>query len=249
VFSKYSQTACRERQERLFIMGKNQKMKDLPRETRPYERCFSCGPAALSDEELLAVIIRTDVNGMTSVELSNRILQLAGPEGIAGLGNLTVQELVKIKGVGQVKAVQILCIAELSGRIAKRRKADRLNFNSPQAVADYYMEEMRHKDKEELKVLMLDGKSALITETTISVGTVNFAVASPREIFLEALKYQAVGIIIMHNHPSGDPTPSRNDIISTRKIREAGEIIGISLIDHIVIGDNKYTSFCEKKLL
>lgn len=224
-------------------------IKDLPEQTRPYERCFRCGAHALSDEELLAVVIRTGASGVPSVELAGDILALAGEKGIAGLSELDQKVLMQIKGIGMVKAVQIMCVAEIAARTARRTRPKKMSFHEPELVAEYYMEEMRHKEKEELKLIMLDSKSGLIADKNISVGTVNYAVASPREIFLEALKHQAVHIILMHNHPSGDPTPSQNDILSTRKIREAGELIGISLIDHIIIGDNKYMSFNEKNLL
>lgn len=234
---------------RVIYMESKKKIKDIPSEARPYERCFSCGPKVLTDAELLAVIIRTGANGIQSVELAEKIIHLTQNQGIMGLINLSAKELMSIKGVGMVKAVQIMCIAELSRRIAMAKHKETLKFTSPKAVADYFMEEMRHKEKEELKVLMLDAKSGLIAMSTVSKGTVNYAVASPREIFLEALKYKAVSIIIMHNHPSGDPTPSQNDFLCTKKIREAGELIGISLIDHIIIGDNKYMSFSEKNLL
>ena len=224
-------------------------MKDMPRETRPYERCFANGPKSLSDEELLAVIIRTGGHGKNSVELAREILTYMGKEGIGGLSTLTGQELTQIRGIGMVKAVQLLCVGELAARIAKHRRRETLSFQTPASVAEYYMEEMRHKQKEEVLLLLLDAKSKLIREITVSIGTVDYAVASPREVFIEALRYQAVGIIMLHNHPSGDPTPSRMDLVSTRQIREAGELIGISLIDHIIIGDNNYTSFSEKKLL
>lgn len=234
---------------KVIYMESKKRIKDIPLESRPYERCFSCGPHVLTDAELLAVIIRTGVSGIQSVELAEKIIHLTQNQGIMGLTNLSAKELISIKGVGMVKAVQIMCIAELSKRIAMGKRKEKLSFTEPQAVAGYFMEEMRHKEKEELKVLMLDAKSGFIAESTVSTGTVNFAVASPREIFLEALKYKAVNIIIMHNHPSGDPAPSQNDFLCTRKIKEAGELIGISLIDHIIIGDNKYMSFSEKNLL
>lgn len=230
-------------------MEEKKKMKELPAQSRPYERCFSCGPGALTDAELLSVIIRTGANGIPSVKLAEQILNLTGPKGLTGLSNLSVKELMEIRGIGMVKAIQIVCIAELSRRIASTGRGKQLIFREPQTVASYYMESLRHKEKEELWLLMLDSKSALLAESVLSMGTVNYAVAAPREIFLEALKYKAVSIIMMHNHPSGDPTPSRNDLESTRKIREAGELIGISLIDHIIIGDNKYMSFSEKNLL
>jgi DNA repair protein RadC len=230
-------------------MEKKNRIKDLPEQARPYEKCFSYGPNALSDAELLAVIIRTGANGIRSDELAGMVLEKTGDKGITGICSLSIEELTDIKGIGKVKAIQLQCIAELSRRIAKSVRKVTAKLVTPQAVADYYMEEMRHKDKEELKVIMLDAKSALLGETTVSIGTVNFTVASPREIFLEALKYKAVNVIVMHNHPSGDPTPSQNDISCTRRIREAGELIGISLIDHIIIGDNSYYSFNEKRIL
>lgn len=230
-------------------MNKKTSIKEIPKDCRPYERCFKYGPGVLSDAELLGVILRTGACGTTSVELAQQIFRLADEEGILGICRLTADKLMKVKGIGMVKTVQILCIVELSRRISMAQRAKRLSFQSPAAVADYYMEEMRHKTTEELKVLMLDSKGALIAERTISKGTVNAAVASPREIFLEALKVEAVNILVMHNHPSGDPTPSQSDVVCTRKIREAGEIIGISLTDHIIIGDNRYMSFSEQGLL
>jgi len=125
----------------------------------------------------------------------------------------------------------------------------RLNFNNPSAIADYYMEEMRHSSKEQLIVAMLDTKCRLINDTVLSIGTVNASLITPREVFLEAFKYNAVSIIILHNHPSGDPTPSNNDLMVTKRIKESGEILGIRLIDHIIIGDNKYTSLREKGIM
>lgn len=230
-------------------MENKNRIKDLPQQSRPYEKCISKGAGSLNDEELLAVIIRTGANGVRSDELARKILDLSSDKGIAGICNLSLEELIRVRGVGHVKAIQIQCVAELSRRIAKSQRQITARLVTPAAVAEYFMEEMRHKEKEELKVVMLDAKSAYLGDVTVSVGTVNFTVASPREIFLEAFKYKAVNIIVMHNHPSGDPTPSQNDVSCTRKIREAGEILGISLIDHIIIGDNSYYSFNEKRIL
>ena len=224
-------------------------IKNLPKECRPYEKCMESGAGALSSAELLAVIIRTGAKGIPSVSLAANILKLCGDSGISGICRLSFEELTQISGIGTVKALQILCIAELSRRIAMSERGKRRIFSSAEAVAEYYMEDMRHKEKEELHVVMLDAKSAFLGDSMVSVGTVNAAVASPREIFLEALKFKAVGIILLHNHPSGDPTPSHNDITCTRKIREAGELIGITLVDHIIIGDKKFISLNEKSLL
>ena len=155
---------------------------------------------------------------------------------------------MSIKGIGKVKAIQIKCIAELSRRISKTNAKCELVFNSPATIVDYYMEDLRHKEVEEFVMLALNSKSVLLDEFVISKGTVNSSMASPREIFIQALRVKAVNIIIMHNHPSGDPTPSRNDLIVTNTIKQAGDIIGVKLIDHIIIGDNKYISFKESGL-
>lgn len=227
----------------------NNRIKDLPEDQRPYEKCERLGAGCLADAELLAVIIRTGCRGRQSVELAGDILARCGDEGILGICSMDICELMDIRGIGRVKAVQIKCIGELAKRISRGTVAKRNIFNRPETIAEYYMEELRHKTREELKVIMLNGKAAYLGEADISVGTVNSSSASAREIFLEAFKYKAVNIILMHNHPSGDSTPSRQDIDSTGRIKEAGELVGIRLIDHIIIGDNEYVSFKEKGLI
>lgn len=218
---------------------------------QPYEKCLLLGAKSLSDAQLLAVILRTGTAGLNATELASAILNLAGDTDVEnrlmGLHNLSVSELTAIKGVGQVKAIQIQCICELSRRIAKQTAATRLDFTSPDSIAKYYMEDLRHLEKEQLVLVMLDSQCRLIKDCVISVGTVNASLISPREVFMEALKHNAVSIVLLHNHPSGDCTPSRNDIHITTKINNAGEIMGIKLIDHIIIGDNKYTSLKEKE--
>ena len=176
---------------------------------------------------------------------------LLGPEygegGILNIHSLTFEKLKTIKGIGKVKAIQILCISELAKRLSKASAKEGLQMNLPSTIADYYMEEMRHLKNEHMKLLMLNTKSKLIGETDISKGTVNASLVSPRELFIEALEKRAVGIILIHNHPSGDPTPSRNDILLTKRVKEAGDMIGIELLDHIIIGNNCYISFAEEK--
>lgn len=222
----------------------------LPPEERPYEKCLEQGCQALSDAELLAVIIRTGAVGDTSVELARRVLDLGGRQGnLVGLCGLSVQELTSVKGIGRVKAIQIQCIAELSRRMAKSRARDGLCFHDPASIADFYMEDLRHEEREQCRVMMLNTRSMLLAEKQLSVGTVNASLISAREIFLEALKCQAVYIILIHNHPSGDPHPSREDILLTKRVWEAGELIGISLLDHIIIGDRSYVSLREENLM
>ncbi len=228
---------------------KSKQIKDLPEDQRPYEKCELYGADILADAELLAVIIRTGYEGKTSVELAGDILKLCGSDGLTGICNLDIKELMTIKGIGRVKAIQLKCIGELTKRISKSVRGKKPVFNEPGYVAEYFMEECRHKEREELKVIMLNSKSAYLGDVNVSVGTVNSSNASAREIFLEAFKFKAVFIILLHNHPSGDATPSRQDIETTRIIKEAGDIIGIRLIDHIIIGDNEYVSFSEKGII
>lgn len=178
------------------------------------------------------------------------MLNQSNGQGVIGLINLSVKELMNIKGIGIAKAVQIKSISELSRRIAKSHFSisNKKEFVSPEIIAGYYMEDMRHLSTEHLMVIMLNTKYRFIGDYQLSKGTVNSSLASPREIFIKALKSEAVYIVLIHNHPSGDPTPSREDLIITKRIKDAGNIIGISLIDHIIIGDNNYISLKQQNL-
>lgn len=231
-------------------MNKANTIKDLPPERRPYEKCIKFGPTALTDSELLAIIIRTGSKGEQSIELAERILgHLDNDRGILNILHLSINELLAIRGVGIVKATQIKCIAELSKRISKTKAHKQLIFTNPNTIADFYMEDLRHSEREKILLLLLNTRSVLIKDIELSNGTVNASLISPREIFVESLKYNAVYIILIHNHPSGNPNPSNEDIINTKRIKEAGDLIGVSLIDHIIIGDNKYVSLKERGIL
>jgi len=226
-------------------------MKELPANDRPYEKCIRTGPCSLSDEELLSIIIRTGSKQSNSLETARKVLELNYPQdGILGLCHLTLPELKKVAGIGTVKGIQLLCVGELSRRISKRYAMSRiLKFESPESVVQYYMEDMRHMEQEQMYAMFFDTKQNLIKDIMISKGTVNASLVSPREIFIEALRYRAVGVILVHNHPSGDPTPSKDDCLLTRRVKEAGLLIGIQLLDHIVIGDNAYSSFKKEGIL
>jgi DNA repair protein RadC len=162
---------------------------------------------------------------------------------------MSISDLMKIRGVGTVKAVQIKCIAELSRRIARAQAVPTLSFTNPSSIAAYYMEEMRHQEQEILRVLMLNTRSVLIHEEVISKGTVRASLISPREIFISALRHRAVSIILLHNHPSGVPDPSNEDILLTKRVMEAGHMIGIELLDHIIIGDMQAFSMREQGII
>ena len=229
----------------------NKKIKELPEEMRPYEKFMKEGPHGLSDEELLAVILRSGSKGESSLDLSRRLLlELGnGNQCLCGLRSATVNDLRQLKGIGPVKALQIKCLCELSRRMAKSGRKKGIVFDSPSAVAEYYMEDMRHEEQEMLLCVMLDSKDHFMGDEVISVGTVNSSLVSPREIFLKAMAHRAVHIILLHNHPSGCPEPSREDILASLRVRKAGELLGIQLIDHIIIGDLVYFSLCNEGLL
>lgn len=231
-------------------MSNHTTMQMMPQNERPYEKCLLTGAESLSDAELLAVIIRTGARGKQSLELSREILKSTEEkQSILKIQNLTINELMKMKGIGKVKAVQIKCIAELAKRIAKASAAAELSFTKPESIANYYMEELRHQKQEHMILVMLDTKSGLIGDKVLFKGTVNASLASPREMFIEAVKKEAVYIILLHNHPSGNPTPSQEDLQLTKRVQQAGDLMGIQLIDHIIIGDRKYVSFAENGII
>lgn len=230
-------------------MNNFSKMSEIPGEERPYERCILYGPQSLSDKELLAVLLRCGTKGENVLELASRILYEEEDEGLIGIHQYNLEKLLRIKGIGKVKAVQILCLSELAKRLAKASAKERLCFQAPESIANYYMEELRHKKQEHIKLLMLNTKSMLLGECDVSKGTVDASIITPREIFIEALQKNATAIVILHNHPSGDPTPSQEDIDITVRIKRAGEFIGIPLLDHIIIGNNCYSSFLESGAL
>jgi len=218
----------------------------MPRLERPYEKWIAFGPSALSDAELLAVILKSGTKHKTSIDLAREIISLNQEyEGLAGIHHLSYEQLVSCKGIGNAKAVQILCLGEIAKRISCSMAKEQLEFTSPESIAHYLMEDMRYLKREEVRILMFNGHHGLIGESKISVGTVNTALSSPREVFLEALKNQAVYVILIHNHPSGDPSPSGQDILLTKQMMKAGMMIGIELSDHIIIGNQKFYSFRE----
>ena len=218
---------------------------------RPYEKFMQFGAEYLTESELLAVILRTGTKELDAESLAEEILQIAsyGQQGLLGLHRISMERLLQIKGIGKVKAIQIKCVLELCTRMAKTKAKEKLTFNRSGSVAAYYMESLRHRNKECVILLMLDTKGRLLKETELSKGTVKSSLLSPREVFVEALDASAVNIILLHNHPSGDPTPSNEDLEITATIAEMGRKLDIPLIDHIIIGDNRYISFKEQGYL
>ena len=183
----------------------NENIKNLPETQRPYEKCLRQGVSALSDSELLAVILRSGTMGTNSISLSNKILknmENASYPGLTGLLHVSAEELMKIPGIGKVKAVQLKCIGELSKRIACTSARGQLTFDNPSSIAGYYMERLRHEEQELMIVMMLDTRNHFLGEELLTRGTVNATLITPREVFLEALRRHAAGLILIHNLPS-----------------------------------------------
>lgn len=224
----------------------NLTMKEMPVSERPYEKCEHYGANTLSDAELLAVIIRTGGRGERATELALRVLNSIPSKKIGGLFQMTLSQLESIRGIGRVKAIQLNCLTEITKRMMSSALSDgQLLCTEPEKVAMYFMPRMKFLEYEQVRLLILDGKNGLVNDLEISNGSFNAAMASPREIFYNAIKHGAVSIIILHNHPSGDPSPSREDILLTKRLADTGRMVGIPLLDHIIIGDNRYTSMKE----
>ncbi len=225
-------------------------VKELPASERPYEKCEKYGTESLSDAELLAVILRTGSKHLRAIDLAMNILNYSpSHKGLKGLNYLTMKDLVKVKGIGRVKAIELQCLTEITKRMAKEIHLEQFKLVTPKSVADYYMQDMRHLTREQVLLLMMDSKNKLIRDMIISEGTVNTSIMPIREIMVNAVRHDAVNIILLHNHPSGDPTPSAEDIRVTKRITEASNLIGVTLMDHIIIGDNRYISFKEQGII
>ena len=222
-------------------------IKDLPADLRPRERLLREGAPSLTDPELLAILLRTGTAASTALELATVILTRFN--GLRGLVQASVEELAEIKGVGPAKAAQIKAALELGKRVATNAAGQRAVIKTPEDAAGLVMEEMRHLDREHFRALLLNAKNQVIGQEVISIGTLNSSAVHPRELFKNAIKRSAAAIILIHNHPSGDPSPSREDIEVTRRLLEVGHLVGIEILDHLVIGDNQFNSLRAKGLL
>lgn len=229
-------------------MGENYTIKDLPLSERPREKLHKYGVNSLSNAELIAVIIRTGNREDTAIELGQRLISIDNT-GIGFLADASFEELTKVKGIGECKASQIIAAVELGKRISAQRGEEKVKIASPIDIVNILMEDMRYLKKEHFKVAILDTKNQIITIENISVGNLNSSIVHPREVFNAAIRRSGNSIILIHNHPSGDPTPSKEDINITNRLIESGNILGIKVLDHIVIGDNKYISFKERNII
>ncbi len=225
------------------------KMKELPESERPYEKIEMYGAGALSDSELLAIIIKCGSKEESSVSLAQKILtsKSYGDKSLRFLQNLSIEELMKIKGIGKVKAIQIIATCELAKRMSKPIHSLKIMIKSTKDVTDLVMDELRFEKREIVKLLILNSKNVLLKNINISLGGDSFATIQPKAVLSEPIKIGAPKIILIHNHPSGDPTPSKSDFEVTDIIYECASMFGIQLIDHVIIGDNKAESIFQKK--
>ncbi len=229
-------------------MNNSIKVIDIPKEERPIEKLLINGPEILSNAELLAVILRTGTRGENVISLSTRILSEV--DGLNGLLDIGISEITSIKGIKNIKASQILAIGELFRRFNSLNLIREGNsISSPRDIAKLLINEMMSLKQEILKLIMLDTKNNIIGIKDVFKGSLNTSIVHPREIFKEALKKSSSSIIICHNHPSGDPTPSKEDINITLRLKECSKIIGIDLLDHLIIGKDKFVSLKEKGII
>lgn len=222
-------------------------IKNVPKEDRPRERAVRLGPNHLTNQELLAILLGSGSKEESVMTLAGRVLMHF--EGLKLLHDATIEELTAIKGIGPAKGVQILAAIELGRRMSQYKPHEKYVIRSPDDGASFIMEELRTLKQENFVALFLNTKNQVIHRQTIFVGSLNASIVHPREVFREAVKRAAASIIVAHNHPSGDPTPSQEDIQVTRRLVESGKMIGIELLDHLIIGDRKFVSLKEKGYL
>ena len=229
-------------------MQTNKTIKELPASERPYEKFLSLGASGLSDADLLAIIIKTGTKDKSAVDIAQEIL--SGRHGnLLNLYEMSYDELIQVSGIGQIKAIQLKAVAELSMRISKAKRARSIRMNTPVTIADYYMEQMRHLQQEVVICAYFDVKSRFLGDQFISKGSLSSSVVDISSVMRTALEKNASKIVLLHNHPSGDCTPSKDDIAVTDRLAEGSRIFSIELCDHIIIGDNEYYSFYENKII
>jgi len=227
----------------------NERIKDWPEEERPRERLLKYGSEALSEGQLLAIILGTGdkISGRSALDLGRLLIKEFG--SLQALDHSSIRELCALPGIGLAKAAQIKAAFELGKRLLAEKSGKKSRFRSSLEVANYYMPRLSHIRKEIFKSLLLDTKNRLLKEVVISEGSIDSSIVHPREAFNPAIKESAAAVIFLHNHPSGDPSPSKEDIRITQRLKQVSEIIGIRLLDHIIIGAHGYYSFMDEGLL
>ena len=223
-------------------------VRDLPLEERPREKLVSYGPAVLSNAELLAILLRTGTRGESVLRMAERVLAYCKDRGLASMVHMSVEELAKIHGLGPGKAATVLAAVELGRRLAIAEARVEI-IHGPEDVARFAMPHFRHETKEHFAVLLLNTKNHILAMPVISQGSLTASVVHPREVFEAAVRHSAASMILLHNHPSGDPSPSREDIAVTERLVKAGQIMDIPGLDHVIIGNDAFASLKEKGLM
>ena len=220
------------------------KMKELPLSERPYEKLEMYGAHTLSNAELLAIIIKSGTKEESSISTAQKILSMKNKnsDSLRFMQDMSIEEFMRIKGIGRVKAIQLKAVCELAKRIARPINSTKLQITCSDDIANLLMDELRYEKREIVKVVILNIKNIIIKIVDICLGSDNSAILKPRDALIDAVKMGAPKIILVHNHPSGDPTPSKSDFEFTERLGQASSIIGIELLDHIIIGDSKYES-------
>ncbi len=222
------------------------KIKELPATERPYEKLELYGEKMLSNSELLSIIIKNGTKEYTAIDISNKLLKKIN-NNLRELQDLSIDEFTSIQGIGKVKAIQLKAMCELAKRMSRPINDSKIQIKNTKDIAGMFIDELKYEKREIVKLVLLNTKNIIIKIVDVSFGGTNFASLEPKDVLMEAIKAGAPKIIIIHNHPSGDPEPSLADFEITNRIEKASKIIGIQLIDHIVVGDEKYVSIFSKK--
>jgi len=224
-------------------------VRDLPEDERPRERLLEKGAAVLSNAELLAILLRTGTREDSVIHLAEKVLAMYKERGILSIMHMSPGELSGIKGIGEAKAATIIAAVELGRRLSEKVSEKRYVIHGPEDAAVYVMPRFRYETKEHFAVMLLNTKNHVLSVHVVSIGSLSASIVHPREVFREAIQNAAASVILLHNHPSGDPSPSREDILVTERLVKAGKIMDIPVLDHIIIGDEKYISLKEKGMV
>jgi len=225
------------------------RIKDWPEAERPREKLLQKGAGNLSDAELLALVLRTGDAASRSSALDQARLLLSRFESLRQLGQASVAELCHIRGIGPAKAAEVLAVFEIARRFGRTELRQGSRYTCSEDVFRHYREQLRDHKREVFLALLLDSKNRLIREVRISEGSLNASIVHPREVFAPVVRESAAAVLFVHNHPSGDPTPSREDVEITTRLREAGDLMGVRVLDHIIVGSGTYVSFVDRGLM
>ena len=224
-------------------------VRDLPEDERPREKLLASGAASLSDVELLAILLRTGTRTQSVLHVAEEVLAKYRDRGLVSVVHMAPAELAEVKGIGQAKAATILAAVELGRRLASKAAEKFETIHGPEDVAAYAMPHFRYELREHFAVMLLDTKNHVLGMPTVSVGSLSASIVHPREVFRVAIQQAAASIILLHNHPSGDPSPSQEDIAVTEQLIKVGKIMNLPVLDHIIIGDNKFISLKEQGMV